>query len=536
MKKFLLAILTLLLTMFVVSCQEQKASEEIKVVRFNLQSNPPQLDPQLNTDSTSGNVLGHVLEGLTTLGQDGNPIPGVAESWTTEGNIWTFKLRKDAKWHNGDPVIAGDFVAAWERALNPKIASEYSYIMYSIKGAEDYNQGKIKDFSQVGVKASDDYTLVVELKEPVAYFASLVSFYTFAPQNQKFFEEHKDTYATTAEDFMGNGPYKLTTWDFENKIVLDKADTYWNKDSIKIDKIEMLMINDTSASLKAYQNDELDWSLLPSEEIVKHKDSPEFVSWEDGSTWYFQFNTSKKLFSNKKIRRAISMAIDRQALVDKIRNGAGSVAESFVPGIIPGKKGTFREDYPQSVYGIGYNPVEAKKLFAEGLSELGMKASDIGKISMLTQNNDVALKESQFYQEQLKVNLGLEIQLEPVTFQIKVQRTTAKDFDFVLSGWGPDYNDPMTFLDLWLSTSGQNNTNWSSAEYDKIINAAKAETDPAKRMDLLASAEKLLMEEMPIVPTFYRKRAALIKPNLKNVVDRALSPDTDFRFADIQNN
>ena len=534
MKKLLIGLLAVLSMIFVVACGDKKATEEAKVVRFNLQSNPPQLDPQLNTDSTSGNVLGHVLEGLTTLGQDGNPIPGVAESWTTEGNVWTFKLRKDSKWHNGDSVVAGDFLAAWERALNPKVASEYSYIMYSIKGAEDYNQGKSTDFSTVGVKAPDDYTLVVELKEPVAYFASLVSFYTFAPQNQKFFEEHKDSYATSSETFMGNGPYKLVSWDFENKIVLEKVDTYWNKDSIKIDTIEMAMINDTSASLKAYQNDELDWSLLPAEEIAKHKASPEFVSWEDGSTWYFQFNTSKKIFSNKKIRKAISMAIDRQTLVDKVKNGGGSVAESFVPGIIPGKKGTFREDYPQSAYGVGFNPEGAKKLFAEGLAELGMKASDVGKITLLTQNNDVATKESQFYQEQLKVNLGLDIQLEPVTFQIRIQRTTAKDFDVVLSGWGPDYNDPMTFLDLWLSTSGQNNTNWASPEYDKIINAAKVEIDPAKRMDLLASAEKFLMDEMPIVPTFYRKRAALIKPHLKNVVDRSLSPDTDFRFGDIK--
>lgn len=534
MRSFLLILLTILLVNFVTACGNKKATEETKIVKFNLQSNPPQLDPQLSTDSISGDVLGHVLEGLTTLSQEGNPIPGAAESWTTKGNVWTFKLRKNAKWQNGDTVVAGDFLAAWERALNPETVSQYSYIMYSIKGAEDYNQGKTNDFSTVGVKAPDDYTLIVELKEPVAYFASLVSFYTFVPQNQNFFKEHKETYATSVDDFMGNGPYKLVSWDSESKIILEKANTYWNNKNIKINRIEMSIISDISASLKAYRNDELDWSPLPPEEIIKYKDSPDFTSWEDGSISYFQFNISKKLFSNKKIRRAISMAIDRKTLVNKVKYGAGSVAESFVPGIIPGKKKTFREDYLQSAYGIGYNPEEAKKLFSEGLAELGIKVSDIGEISMLTENNDVSIRESQFYQEQLKVNLGLEVQLEPVTFQVKIQRISEKDFDFVLSGWGPDYNDPMTFLDLWLSTSLENNTNWASPEYDKIINNANKELNPLKRMDLLASAEKLLMKEMPVVPIFYKKRVALIKPKLKNVINRALSPDTDFRFSDIK--
>ena len=536
MKKILFGLVAILSMVLLVACGEKKeaAAAEPKVIRYNLTANPPAMDPQLNTDSTSGVVLGHVMEGLTTLGADGNPQPGVAESWKTEGNVWTFTLRKDAKWHNGDTVVAGDFVAAWERALNPATASEYSYIMYSLKGAEDYNGGKTTDFTTVGVKATDDYTLVVELKEPVAYFASLVSFYTYLPQNQKFFEANKDAYATSAETFLGNGPFKLTTWEAESKIVIEKADTYWNKDSIKIDRVEMAMINDASAGYKAYQNDEIDFTGIPAEELVKLKDSPEKVSWEDGSTWYIGFNTTNKLFSNKNIRKAFSLAIDRQALVDKIKMGAGSVAESFVPGVIPGKKGFFREDYPQAAYGLTYNPTKAKELFELGLKELGMTASDIGKVNFLTGNNDVAAKEGQFYQEQLKVNLGLDVVLEPVTFQIRLQRTTAKDYDIVLAGWGPDYNDPMTFLDLWISTSGQNNSGWASPAYDALITAAKVEADPAKRMDTLQQAEAMLMDELPIVPTFYRLRNAVVKPHVKGVVVRAMSPDVDFRFADIQ--
>ena len=538
MKKTLLGLLVILSMVLLAACGGKKdateAKGEPKVVTYNLQSNPPSMDPQLNTDSTSGNVLGHVMEGLTTLGPDGNPIPGVAESWKTEGNVWTFTLRKDAKWHNGDPVVAGDFAAAWERALKPTTASEYAFIMYSIKGAQEYNEGKTTDFTTVGVKAVDDTTLVVELKEPVTYFDSLVAFFTFLPQNQKFYEEHKDAYATSSEEVMGNGPYKMASWDFENKIVLEKSDTYWNKDNTKIDTIEMPIIVDYAAALKAYQNDELDWTVLPNDEITKFKDSPELAPMQEARVIYMLLNHKFKLFSNEKVRRAVAMSIDRQTLVDKIKSGAGAVAEGLVPNIIPGKAGFFRDEFPQSAYGLSYNPEEAKKLFAEGLKELGMTLESIPEITILTKNDDTSVKESQFYQEQLKVNLGLNIKIEPVTFQIRLQRQTAKDYELMLAGWGADYNDPMTFLDMWMTKSGQNNTNWGSPAYDKLITDAKAENDPAKRMDMLGNAEKILMDEAVIVPTFYRMKMALKKPHIEGVVINPFSPVVSFNFADIK--
>ena len=533
MKKTLLVI-TMLLIAFLTACGKKDEVANQKVVRYPLEQNPPQMDPQLTTDAISAQVLGHISEGLTTIGEKGKVLPGVAETWKTEGNTWTFTLRKDAKWHNGDPVVAGDFVAAWERTLNPNSAAEYAFIMYSIVGAQEYNEGKITDFSQVGVKAVDDHTLVVDLKEPVTYFDSLVGFFAFLPQNQKFYEEHKDGYASSAENFLGNGPFKMVTWDFENKIILEKADTYWDKDSIKLDKIEMPIIADSTASLKAYKNDELDWTFLPAEEINNFKGSAELVPVAEARVIYMLINNKHKLFSNQKVRKAFSMAIDRQALVDKIKNGAGAVATGVVPGIIPGKAGMFREDYSQDAYGIGYNPEEAKKLFAEGLKELGMTEADVPELTMLATNTDVNAKESQFYQEQLKVNLGLNIKLEPVTFQIRLQRQTAKDYDIILAGWGADYNDPMTFLDMWMSNSGQNNSNWASPEYDKLIAQAKAEADPAKRMDFLGQAEKLLMEDVAIVPTFYRMKVAIKKPYVKGVFTNPFSPDVDMKHADIE--
>ena len=534
MKKILLAMLAIISMVALVACGENKGSADAKVVKYCLEQNPPQLDPQITTDETSGIVLGHIFEGLTIIGKDGKALPGVAETWTNEGNTWTFKLRKDAKGHNGDPVVAGDFAAAWERALKPTTASEYAFIMYSIKGAQEYNEGKTTDFTTVGVKAVDDTTLVVELKEPVTYFDSLVAFFTFLPQNQNFYEEHKDAYATSSEEVMGNGPYKMASWDFENKIVLEKSDTYWNKDNTKIDTIEMPIIVDYAAALKAYQNDELDWTVLPNDEITKFKDSPELAPMQEARVIYMLLNHKFKLFSNEKVRRAVAMSIDRQTLVDKIKSGAGAVAEGLVPNIIPGKAGFFRDEFPQSAYGLSYNPEEAKKLFAEGLKELGMTLESIPEITILTKNDDTSVKESQFYQEQLKVNLGLNIKIEPVTFQIRLQRQTAKDYELMLAGWGADYNDPMTFLDMWMTKSGQNNTNWGSPAYDKLITDAKAENDPAKRMDMLGNAEKILMDEAVIVPTFYRMKMALKKPHIEGVVINPFSPVVSFNFADIK--
>ena len=333
---------------------------------------------------------------------------------------------------------------------------------------------------------------------------------------------------------MGNGPYKMASWDFENKIVLEKSDTYWNKDNTKIDTIEMPIIVDYAAALKAYQNDELDWTVLPNDEITKFKDSPELAPMQEARVIYMLLNHKFKLFSNEKVRRAVAMSIDRQTLVDKIKSGAGAVAEGLVPNIIPGKAGFFRDEFPQSAYGLSYNPEEAKKLFAEGLKELGMTLESIPEITILTKNDDTSVKESQFYQEQLKVNLGLNIKIEPVTFQIRLQRQTAKDYELMLAGWGADYNDPMTFLDMWMTKSGQNNTNWGSPAYDKLITDAKAENDPAKRMDMLGNAEKILMDEAVIVPTFYRMKMALKKPHIEGVVINPFSPVVSFNFADIK--
>lgn len=538
MKKKLYLLFGLMALLFLNACggSNKKADEQkdLNVIRYQLESNPPELDPNLSTDTVSGIVTGAIFEGLTRLNENNQIIPGVAEKWENDGLTWTFYLRKDAKWHNGDNVVADDFVNAWERVLNPNSAAQYAYIMYSIKNAKEYNEDLIKDFSKVGIKKIDDYTIKVELNEPVAYFPSLVSFYTFYPQNSKFHKEQLDNYGTSDKALIGNGPFELKEWAFESKVILEKAKNYWNNEVIKIDRIEMPIILDRTTAYNVYKNDEIDIIVMPDEFVDNHKDSEELVAYEDASIWYLSLNQDLKWLKNKKVRQAIAYAINREDLVNEVKNGSGNVATSYVPNSIHGYENFFREEYPQSNYFEAYNPEKAKKLFEEGLKELKMTREDIGTVSLLVTSSDVGVKEGQFYQEQLNKNLGLQIQLEPVTFQIRLQRSQRKDFQMILAGWGPDYDDPMTFLDMWMSTSSYaQEIAFSNKEYDKLILAAKASNDNKFRMDTMAKAEALLMNEMPIVPTFFRKKFTLVKPHIKGVVRRALSPDPDFYYAEI---
>ena len=530
--KFLVVLLVM--GVFFSACGDKKTAdkEEVKkVLRVGIPDEPGSLDPQLTTDAVAIQVDGNVFEGLTRQDKEGNVIPGVAESWEVEGKVWTFKLRKDAKWSNGEPVTANDFAFAWKRALDPETAAEYSYILYYIKNAAAYNMGEMSDFSKVGIKAIDDYTLQVELERPAAYFASLLSFPTYYPLNEKYYNEVGDEYALEKENMIYNGPYTIDTWEHGSKIIIKKNPNYWNKDAFKIEEIEMIMINDSNTALNMYLNNELDITRISGDNLPDYIGSPELNTYSDGSVFYFEFNTKDKLFSNRKIREAFALAIDREMLVGKIRKDGSQAATSFVPIGFPGKNKTFREDYGVEVFEDG-NTEKAKKLLLEGLSEIGHKGAV--EVTILIDNTDAGQKEGQYYQEQLSKKLGINVKLEPVTFQIRLQKMTSKDFQIGMAGWGPDYNDPMTYLDLWVTDGGHNHSSWSNAEYDRLIELAYNSFDQDERMDAMAKAEEILLTEFPIVPTFFRNRNALVKPNVKGVVFRAIGSDTIYDFAEVK--
>lgn len=519
----------ILVLMFVLFAFTYGSSE--KIVKYGIDDLPYTYDPQSNTDSFSSDVISYLFEGLTKMDSKGNPIPGVAESWTNNGNIWTFNLRKNAKWSNGELVTAKDFVNAWERALNPNTEAEYSYIMYCIKGAQEYNEGTNKKFSSVGIKAIDNYTLQVTLKEPTIYFPTLVSFYTFYPQNTNFLKSLKNSiYGDSFNSIIGNGAFEVKK-SSNNNLYLTKSDKYWDKDNINIDTINFV-ITDSKDLIKDYQLKKLDICPLNDENYKKYKLSKDVKIYEDGSVWYLNLNTINYFLSNPKVRKAMSMAIDRDSFIKNVKNNLGSIAESVIPLGIKGNSDFYRNEYNQSLYNISYNPQKAKELLNEGLKELGINKSEIETINLLSGNSETAISEAEFLANQLKINLDLDINVESVSTLDRFSRTTSGDYDIALSGWSPDYNDPTTFLENWTSFSAMNYTYWSNEEYDTLINEAKIENNSNKRMDLLAKSEEILMDKLPIIPIYFRKKAVLINPNIDKVEFSLFSPTINFGYSD----
>jgi oligopeptide transport system substrate-binding protein len=313
-------------------------------------------------------------------------------------------------------------------------------------------------------------------------------------------------------------------------MIFAKRADYWNASEIKLDEIKAVMVNDTNTALNMYKNGELDIVGISGDQLPEYQGSSELNTYSDGSVWYFEFNTTDKLMSNRKIREAITKAINRDELVNKIKKDGSKAGQGLVPYGFPGKDKGFRADYGSEYY--SYDVEAAKKLFAEGLKEVGHEGPV--RINILTGTSDTATKEVQFYQEQLRTVLGIELDIEQVTFQIRLQRMTSKDFQIVLAGWGPDYNDPMTYMDLWTTDGGNNHTSWGNAEYDALIDKAYKSSDNTERMDAMAAAEKILLEEFPIGVTFYRNRNKLVKPRLKGIRFSAVAQEIDFYFADVQ--
>lgn len=536
MKRILQLLLATVITLGFAACggSSDEAKSDQKTITMNLAAEPGSLDSALLTDALGAQVENVMSEGLTKTAKDGTTIAAGAESWDVNGLVYTFHLRKAAKWSNGTPVTANDYAFAWKRVLEPETASQYAYIMYPIKGAKAYNEGTEKDFNNVGIKVIDDYTLEVTLEKPAAYFASTLSFGTYLPVNEAYFNEKGDDYALESDDLIYNGRYVISKWSHGEKIEFAPNEQYWDKANTKVDKITFLMIKDTSTALKMYENGQLDMVTLDGDGLAKYKDSEDLVTYSDGSIWYSAVNINRKPFNNKKVRQALNMGIDRKSLVDNLKKDGSLEARYFVPEGVAGPNGkTFREAYGREIFSK-VNPEKAKALLVEGLKEEGMTAKDF-KMTLTVGNSDTAQKEAQFYQEQLNKNLGINVQLEPVTFQIRLQKQANQDFDVVLSGWSPDYNDPLTFMDMWVTGGGNNDMKWSNAEYDELIKTAQNSTDNQLRMDDMAKAERILADESIIVPTYSRARNVLVSKKIKNMRFGAVGSETRFDDVDVDN-
>ncbi|MGO1371720.1 MAG: peptide ABC transporter substrate-binding protein, partial [Senegalia sp. (in: firmicutes)] len=507
---------------------------EEQVLKMNWQSEPPSLDPQISQDATSSRILIDTLDGLIRLNEEGEATEGsgMAESWevSEDGKEYTFKLR-DAKWSDGEPVTAGDFEYSWKRGLNPETASTYAYMIYDIVNAEAYNTGEIKDASEVGVTAEDDKTLKVMLNSPNPAFLSKLQNSIFLPVREDKVKEWGDKYASDVEYMIFNGAFKVVEWEHENKLNLEKNEEYWDAENVKLQRIEGAMTNDPNTIINLYETGELDVINVPSQYLEKYKE--DLIKSPEASTFYYTFNTENEFFKNAKIRNAFAMSIDRIKIQESRTQGIVPPAWAFVPPGIPGPEGkTFREANGELIkdVGNGSSAEEAKKMLDEGLEEIGKTVADMNGIKFLTFDSENSLQRAQIWQQYWKENLGVDVDIETATFKIKIDRENKKDFAFSYSGWVGDYNDPMTFMDMWITGGPQNTAGWSNEEYDTLIEKAQTTTGD-ERMQAMMDAEKILMEEMVVSPTDHSVKIYLQNPKVEGIVRLPLAITNGYKTA-----
>lgn len=519
---------------------EQTASSESsgeKILRTNNKTEPGSLDPAIAKGTHESFVINQAFEGLMRYDENDELVPGQAESYevSEDGMTYTFKLRDGLKWSNGDPLTAKDFEYAWKRVIDPELASEYSFqITTYVKGAEEYfnGEGSIDD---VGIKALNDKTLEVQLKAPTPYFLDITAFYTLLPVNEKVVSENPDwAKDPQGTEFVSNGPFKITEWNHKENIKMVKNDNYFEADRVKLDGLHFDILEDDNTAYQKYEGGEYDVLVQPAPAVTAkalQANDPELKMGKDIGTYYFEFNTTKKPFSNAKVREALSLALDRKTIVEKIAQGGQVPAEGMVPlGLNDDTGKDFRVANGNLV---AEDVAKAKELLAEGLKEEGMTAEDLKGFTLSYNTDEAHKKIAQAVQEMWKQNLGIEINLENMEFQVLLDNRKAGNFEIARAGWVGDYKDPMTMLDLYMTDNPQNDSRWSNKEYDELLKKAASSPDQKVRMDSMMAAEKILMEEKPIIPIYFYTQPRLEKSNVTGVYKPLLAYPR-FIYADIE--
>jgi len=509
------------------------AAGDGKPVVINLQDSIRSLDSAVTTDEVSSNVLVNSIEGLYRLDENDEPVPGQAEKVdiSEDGLVYTFTLRDGINWSNGDPVTSQDFKFAWLRAMDPKTASQYAYIIAQfVKGGTAYNTGD-GSREDVAIETPDDKTLRVTLESPAPFWLGLTSFYTYYPQKEGFIEEQGDGYAQGADSLLFNGPYALSDYSPTEGVTFTKRDDYWDAENVKIRQAKGKIVKEVDTAVNLFEAGDLDITEISQDYVDEYRDTPEFDQATEFTCFYLAFNEDVEIFRNQKVRRAFQIGFDRVAMVNDILNDGSKAATGLVPDGIAGPEGqTFRE--AQGDTAPPFDAAEAKRLFQEGIEEVG---GGNPQIELLSYETSTARDVATFLQSQLQDNLGARINVTIQPFDRKLELEADGEFQFSFQGWGADYNDPMTFLDLWESESSFNTGGYENERYDRLIDRAQREADPARRMDLMLEAEKLLIEEdAATAPMFYQGTTRLIKPFIKNFVYHNSGGSLDLKLYRIE--
>lgn len=507
-----------------------KTVDAAKTISLNAGMEPTGLNTLTSTYSIEFALFKHMYENLVTLDDDDNTAPGAAESWDYDEDTltYTFHLRKDGVWTNGDPVTAKDFEFAWSQALNPDVASDYAYFLYFIKNAEKYFNGEVT-WDEVGVKVVDDYTLEVTLEQPTPYALFLFSFGTLAPINQRFYEAvGADLYSTEAQYFCTNGPFALTEWSHNDKIVMQKNDAWHGAADVEVEEIDWKIITDANAALSSFLAGDLDMVGLGTGELIKQATAAgaTIQSYTDGSAFYIYFNNNDQYLSNVNLRRALFNAIDAQKEIDTVWQNNNEPMTSFTAPGVAAADGTSFAGKVGELYAPSRDQEKAKEYLATALSELGCTVDELSAhLSIDCGDSATSTAEASFYQEQWRQVLGIEVTVNPMITKQGSQNRKTGNYVMSLTGWGPDYNDPNTFLDLWVTDGGNNQTGFSNERYDELIDLAAKETDLEKRESYFIECEQIIADQLPICPTFWRAPSYACSDKIKGGMHRSTFQD-----------
>lgn len=495
------------------------------VLRFNLAGEPKTLDPHLSTGVLENYVIYQLIEGLMLVDEKGNAKPGMAEKWAVseDGTSYTFTLRQ-ATWSNGDPVTAQDFVYGWRRCLDPKTAAEYAYQLYPLKGAQEFNTGRSADPGSIGAVAESDRVLTVHLNHPTPYFLPLLSHYAFAPLNEKWVTAHPD-WSANPSAYLVNGPFKLKEWRHRDRIILEKNPGYYNAGTVGLDAIDMSIIANESTALLQYETGKLDLLVeVPLPDLPRLKTSKEFHTVPYLGTYYIALNNGQKPFNDARVRKAFAIAIDRTQITRAILRGGQPEAFGIIP---PGIEMTGAGDYRKTTGNMfSTNVAEAKKLLAEAGYPNGR---GLPPVKYLYNDMEMHRTIAEAMQRMWQVNLGVRVTLQVQEYKTYLQTLHSKNYQMARAGWIADFSDPMAFLDMYESGAGNNNFAYSNAAFDKLLESIRATADPAKRLQQIQSAEKILIgQDMAVIPLYYYVKQYLAKPVVKGVL---ISPTgtIDFR-------
>ena len=501
-----------------------------KIMRVGNGTEPVDLDPHVVTGVQEHKIITALLEGLVAYSPTGDTAPGVAEHWTIsdDGLVYTFHLRANAKWSNGEPLTSQDFVSSFKRILTPSLGAEYAYKLFHLVGAEEFNTGKITDFTQVGAKAIDGRTLQLTLKHRTPFLLESLKHYAWFPVHIPTVEKfgglaRKGSAWTRPGNYVGNGPFNLVEWKQNQKIVVTRSPTYWDHATVKLDGIEFFAIDSADTEERLFRTGKLDYAYslpLGKIETYRREHTDTYRQAPYYGTYFYRINTTRKPLDDKRVRRALALAIDRESIIKNILRDAGQTpAFNFTPP----------SDQFTATARLSGDLAEARRLLTEAGYPDG-KGMPAVEILFNTLDSHRVIAEA--IQQMWKTRLGINATIQNQEWKVYLDSQQTLDYQVARAGWIGDYGDPHTFLDMWVTGGGNNQTGWSNADYDRLIRGALGANTENERMAVYQKLEAILADEVPVIPIYFYTRIYAISPKVKNWITTPLD-NRDWKWVDI---